>query len=87
MTFSRHKSIRSKFISGVVKTPPDNFPFVYRHNSYADDLLVKLPQLENELVEWCETYCRQPWAWWFDTEHGYIGFSSQEELMQFRLSV
>ena len=83
MTSSRRESVESKFRRG--NTPPDNLPFIYRHTAYYED--TALPYIENELIEWCEIHCEQPWAWWFDAKHAYIGFTSQEDLMQFRLSV
>jgi hypothetical protein len=83
MTFSRHKSIQNKFRRDNI--PPEEVPFIYKHLSLYEDTAI--PCIEQELIEWCENHCQQPWAWWFDAEHGYIGFASQEELMQFRLSV
>jgi hypothetical protein len=83
MTSSRRNYAESNFRRG--NTPPDNLPFVYRHASYFED--IAQPYIENDLIEWCENNCQQHWAWWFDAKHAYIGFASQEELMQFRLSV
>lgn len=83
MTSSRRKSFTSKFRRDNV--PPDDLPYVYRHTAYLDD--TETPYIENSLIEWCERNCKQTWAWWFDARHAYIGFASQEELMQFRLSV
>ncbi len=83
MTFSQHKSIESKFRRDNI--PPDDVPFVYQHTSLYED--TKVPCIEQELITWCENNCYHTWAWWFDANHAYIGFASQEELMQFRLSI
>lgn len=81
MTSSLHKSIESKFRRDNI--PPNNLPFVYMHTDLFED---RLPALDHVLIEWCELNCQQPWAWWFDAKHGYIGFASQEEHFMFKLS-
>lgn len=82
MTSSQRKSIERKFRRGDI--PPKDEPFVYQHLSLYEDTTV--PCIEQELIEWCETHCQHPWAWWFDASNGYIGFSTLEELIYFKLS-
>jgi hypothetical protein len=44
------------------------------------------PYINREMLTWCQANCLHHWAWWFDSNHIYMGFSSQEELTMFQLS-
>jgi len=81
MTSSLRKSVESKFRRDNL--PPNDVPYVYKHTSLFDN---RIPTIEHELIEWCDVNCQGPWAWWFDANHAYIGFASQEEQLLFKLS-
>lgn len=44
------------------------------------------PGIPMSHTEWCRDHCRYAWAWWFDEEFAYMGFSDQNEFMLYRLS-
>jgi hypothetical protein len=44
------------------------------------------PGVPHPYVMWCEEHCLEPWAWWFDAFTSYMGFASESELIQFKLS-
>ena len=43
------------------------------------------PGIHHEYLQWCREHCQGAWAWWFDSEQGYIGFADEQERLLFVL--
>ena len=68
---------------GDVKPQPQALPHVIAFKpAHAD----QQPGVPHPYVVWCEEHCAEPWAWWFDAFTSYMGFASESELIQFKLS-
>jgi hypothetical protein len=67
---------------GDVKPQPQELPHVIAFKPRDD----QQPGVPHPYVVWCEEHCAEPWAWWFDAFTSYMGFASESELIQFKLS-
>ena len=68
---------------GDVKPVPQDLPYMAK---FMPDHPDRIPSIQHPYIVWCEDNCIEPWAWWFDAFYSYIGFSSESEMVQFKLS-
>jgi hypothetical protein len=72
---------------GDIAPQPLDLPFVVSIDQQAAFRPINAPPgVPMDMVEWCRDNCEEPWAWWFDAAHAYIGFSTESEMVLFKLS-